>query len=197
MSAESSATCDALHRGHTHCGSTATCPARAAPSAAGTRGATRALTTQAADVDATDRALAERKRPLRPNEVRRQARPDRVRGRQARSADAGRPWRAAPSPRQRDGRARGRRAYFTTGLPSTPAASRSAVCFARTSGLVKISSIATSSERSPAHDVLEAADPAVGQRPLGVVRPLFAPFGGDGMAHEVELARSRIGCLLL
>ena len=38
----------------------------------------------------------------------------------------------------------------------------------------------------PTHDFLESVDTALGQRPLGVVRPLVAALGGYGVAHQVE-----------
>ena len=79
------------------------------------------------------------------------------------------------------------------GLPEMPAASRSAVCFARTRGLVKISSIPTSSHVRPASTVFEADDAFLGQWTFVIIGPIVAAFGGDGVADDVELARRHGG----
>jgi hypothetical protein len=70
---------------------------------------------------------------------------------------------------------------FTGGLPSMPAARMSAVCLARTNGLVKIFVHRRLQLAQACHAFSEAADAPLGQRPFPIVGPLGAPLGCDGV----------------
>ena len=82
---------------------------------------------------------------------------------------------------------------FTAALLFVPCASRFAVCLARTSGLVKISSISTSSQASPLTTSLNRAMPVSVSGRFGVVRPLVAAFRGNRVANQIQIARLHTG----
>ena len=71
-----------------------------------------------------------------------------------------------------------------------PAATISAVCRARTSGLVSTTSNVTPRRASPRAAFRMPRHALVGQRPLGVVGPRVAALLGDAVANQIQLVGS-------
>ena len=87
-------------------------------------------------------------------------------------------------------RARATAMACTGGCGDRPAASTSAVCFARVSGLVRMTSNVIASAFSAAASLRSRATPRGTSGRLRVVGPCGAAFGGKAVANQVERQRA-------